>query len=242
MHRTLIARRILRSIARTTRPTPATFPRQQAQRAHASMRTGPSAGPPLTNPLNIPKWCAASDLLVHNRLTYSRLEQNGHLLQPPINNYLIYNDPMTVMIVGGPNARCDYHINETPEFFYQYKGRMLLKTIDQGKFRDIYIDEGELFLLPPNTPHNPVRFENTVGVVIEQPRPENSLDRLQWYCQNCGEKVHEAAFHCTDLGTQIKDAVNAFKEDQAARKCNNCGTICDVAPSPDAQKAMREGS
>jgi len=138
-------------------------------------------------------------------------------------------------IVGGPNARTDYHVNETCEWFYQYKGAMLLKTIDQddaGKevFRDITINEGDMFLLPPNTPHNPVRFADTVGIVIEQPRPKESLDRLRWYCQNCGTKVNEEAFHCTNLGTQIKEAVNAFKADTEKRTCKNCGTLCDVAP------------
>jgi 3-hydroxyanthranilate 3,4-dioxygenase len=133
-------------------------------------------------------------------------------------------------IVGGPNARTDYHINETPEWFYMYKGSMLLKTVDEGEFKDITINEGEMFLLPPNTPHNPVRFANTVGIVIEQPRPADSLDRLRWYCQNCGEKVHEKSFHCTDLGTQLKEAVNAFKDSEVDRTCKNCGTLCDVAP------------
>jgi len=116
---------------------------------------------------------------------------------------------------------------------------MLLKTVDRDDaakeiFRDINIHEGDMFLLPPNTPHNPVRFADTVGIVIEQPRPEGSFDRLRWYCQNCGEKVNEEAFHCTDLGTQIKAAVNAFKEDKEKRTCKNCGTLCDVAPPKKA--------
>jgi 3-hydroxyanthranilate 3,4-dioxygenase len=111
---------------------------------------------------------------------------------------------------------------------------MLLKVIeDDGTFRNIHINQGEMFLLPPNTPHNPVRFADTVGIVLEQPRPADSIDRLQWYCQNCGEQVHEASFHCTDLGTQIKAAVNKFKDDREARKCKNCGTVCDVAPPPE---------
>ncbi len=148
---------------------------------------------------------------------------------------------MTVMVVGGPNARTDYHVNTTPEFFYQHKGRMLLKTIQNGEFKDVYINEGELFLLPGNVPHNPVRFENTVGLVIEQPRPEDSVDALRWYCQNCGDKVHEASFHMHDLGTQIKEAVNEFKANEAARKCKKCGEICDVAPSPEAMQKMRDG-
>lgn len=158
------------------------------------------------------------------------------MLKPPINNYCVYNDNVTVMIVGGPNERTDYHINETAEWFYQHKGSMLLKVVDENQFRDIHIHEGDMFLLPPNTPHNPVRFKDTVGIVLEQHRPEGSLDRLRWYCQSCGEKVHEASFHCTDLGTQIKDAVNAFKADTKARTCGNCGTICDTAPSKTGEK------
>ncbi|MCJ1380361.1 3-hydroxyanthranilic acid dioxygenase [Xylographa soralifera] len=158
------------------------------------------------------------------------LEENSHLLKPPINNYCVYNKDVTVMIVGGPNARTDYHINTTAEWFYQYKGSMLLKVVDEGKHRDIPIREGEMFLLPPNTPHNPIRFANTVGIVLEQPRPEDSMDKLRWYCQNCGKIVHEASFHCTDLGSQIKDAVNAFRDDHERRKCKNCGELADMVP------------
>ena len=116
---------------------------------------------------------------------------------------------------------------------------MLLRTVQDGQFKDIYINEGELFLLPGNIPHNPVRFENTVGIVIEQPRPETSFDSLRWYCRSCNEQVHEVSFYCTDLGTQLKEAVNSFKADEKARKCKKCGTICDTAPSADAMEQMR---
>ncbi|KAI1005123.1 hypothetical protein K3495_g3088 [Podosphaera aphanis] len=162
----------------------------------------------LSPPLNLPKWLA----------------ENSHLLQPPINNYCVYNEDFTVMIVGGPNARTDYHINETPEWFYQWRGAMLLKVVDEGVFKDIIIHEGCMFLLPANVPHNPIRFANTVGIVLEQKRPETSIDRLRWYCTNCEIVVHESSFHCTDLGSQIKEAVNAFKEDEQKRKCKHCGT------------------
>ena len=170
----------------------------------------------LTPPVNLPKW----------------LEENSHLLKPPINNYCVYNEDVTVMIVGGPNARTDYHINQTPEWFYQYKGAMILKVVDDGVFRDIIIREGDMFLLPGNTPHNPVRFADTVGVVLEQRRPPGSLDRMRWYCQSCHAVVHEAAFHCTDLGTQIKAAVEAFKADDAVRTCKSCGEVADWCPKP----------
>ena len=132
--------------------------------------------------------------------------------------------------MGGPNARTDYHINQTPEWFYQYKGAMTLKVVDDGEFRDVVIREGDMFLLPGNTPHNPVRFADTVGVVLEQRRPPGSLDRMRWYCQECREVVHEAAFHCTDLGTQIKEAVNEFAGSEERRKCKSCGARCDTVP------------
>jgi 3-hydroxyanthranilate 3,4-dioxygenase len=108
---------------------------------------------------------------------------------------------------------------------------MVLKVIDQEdgyKFKEFNIGEGEMFLLPPNTPHNPVRFANTAGIVIEQKRPIGSQDRMRWYCQSCNNLVHEVSFHCTDLGTQIKEAVQTFEASKSDRQCKNCGTICSL--------------
>ncbi|OWP01978.1 hypothetical protein B2J93_4604 [Marssonina coronariae] len=182
----------------------------------------------LSTPLNIPKW--------YPRLAICKaLEENSHLLKPPINNYCVYSDGMTVMIVGGPNARTDYHINSTPEWFYQLRGTMLLKVVDSSSpspFKDIYITEGSMFLLPPNTPHNPVRFAHTVGIVLELPRPDGSIDTLRWYCakEDCRQIVYEESFHCTDLGTQIKGAVERFKGSEEKRRCKACGTVAESAP------------
>jgi 3-hydroxyanthranilate 3,4-dioxygenase len=144
---------------------------------------------------------------------------------------------------------------------------MLLRLVDGTEFRDVPIKEGEMFLLPrkpnmlpvawraicdspssANTPHNPVRFADTIGIVIEMQRPEASLglhevfsvylsltklcdwpDRLRWYCR---EPVHatpfiirEEAFHVTDLGTQLKPRIANWIQDESARKCPDCGTI-----------------
>jgi 3-hydroxyanthranilate 3,4-dioxygenase len=91
-----------------------------------------------------------------------------------------------------------------------------------------------MFLLPGNVPHSPIRFADTVGIVVEQNRPADSQgtsskhiksDRLRWYCAECGEIVHEDSFHCTDLGTQIKEAVEKFAASEQLRTCGKCGTV-----------------
>ena len=79
------------------------------------------------------------------------IEKNRHLLKPPVGNKNLYIDSgdYIVMVVGGPNARKDYHYNETEEFFFQLEGDIKLKIIEDGEPREISIKEGDIFLLPP---------------------------------------------------------------------------------------------
>ena len=101
------------------------------------------------------------------------IDEHAHLLKPPVGNKcLVSTDGYFVMVVGGPNARSDFHYQPTEELFYQHKGAMLLSIIEDGQFRNITIDEGEMFLLPANTPHCPRRFPDTVGLVLERTREE----------------------------------------------------------------------
>ncbi|KAH9973738.1 3-hydroxyanthranilic acid dioxygenase [Lactifluus volemus] len=172
----------------------------------------------LSSPLNLPRW----------------LMENADRLQPPVNNFCLFSGAdFVVMVVGGPNSRSDYHINETEEWFYQHRGDMILRVVDDGSFRDIEIKEGEMFLLPGNTPHNPVRFANTVGIVIERVRPEASIDRLRWYCRaperhETPTIIREESFHVTDLGTQLKPLIDHWMSDEEGRRCPVCGIVAEA--------------
>ena len=90
------------------------------------------------------------------------ISEHQHLLKPPVGNKKVFEDgEMTVQVVGGPNERTDYHDDPVEEFFYQLKGNMVLKVVDDGKFYDVPIREGEVFLLPP---HMPIRRSGRSGL------------------------------------------------------------------------------
>jgi 3-hydroxyanthranilate 3,4-dioxygenase len=192
--------------------------RRGASPVRASKAIAPSADVMYPEPVNMKQW----------------IEDNKHLLQPPVGNKLIYG-PETefqVQIVGGPNTRTDYHSEVAEEFFYQIQGDMLLRVVDGGIFRDIVIREGEVFLLPGNIPHSPQRYPNTVGLVIERKRvPDEPLDGLRWYCSKCHGIVLHDQFHCQNLGTQLKVKIEKYYSTDSMRTCKFCGHL-DTKPSP----------
>lgn len=165
---------------------------------------------PVVPPINFKNW----------------IEENRHLLKPPVGNSVIYEEgDFMIMVVGGPNSRKDYHVDPVEEFFYQLEGDMLLKIMDKGKPLDVPIKEGEIFLLPKNVPHSPQRFENTVGLVVEYQREEGALDAFQWYCDECNEMLHEVTLDLENIVTQLPPLFEAYWDNTDARTCRSCGTI-----------------
>jgi 3-hydroxyanthranilate 3,4-dioxygenase len=153
------------------------------------------------------------------------IDDNRHLLKPPVGNKCIVDGDFIVMVVGGPNQRSDYHYEEGPEFFYQLEGDMLLKLMTPDGPEDVTIAEGEIFYLPPRIPHSPQRFENTVGLVIERKRLDGEQDGLMWFCPNCHHKLHEVHFALENIETQFPPIIEGFLGDAGLRACERCGTV-----------------
>ena len=170
----------------------------------------------LFQPVNLLKW----------------VEEHRHLLKPPVGNKMVWKDERgtIVMIVGGPNARKDYHVNATEEFFYQIQGDIIVGIIhpETGKPEDVIIREGEIYLLPANVPHNPKRPAGTIGLVVEQPRPQGVKDKLQFYADDTHDLLYEAEFTLENIEVDLKRIMDEFWSDEAKRTNPKTGSVLSL--------------
>ena len=166
-------------------------------------------------PFNLQKW----------------IDENRDILKPPINNKNLYKEAgdFIVMVVGGPNARKDYHYNESEELFYQLEGEMTVFAQIDGKKQEITIKEGEMFLLPSNTPHNPVRPANTIGLVIERVRKGTKMsDGLFWFCDECNHPLHHYRFPLENIESDFQIRFKEFYNSEELRTCKQCGHVMEA--------------
>lgn len=171
----------------------------------------------LVTPLNFKAW----------------IDEHRHLLKPPVGNKVVWkNTDYIVMVVGGPNSRKDYHYNETPEFFYQIEGDMVLKIMVDGEPVDVPINEGDIYVLPPKIPHSPQRKANTVGLVIEYSRSKKMKDALEWYCENCNNQLYRKTFKLANIETDMPGIFDKFYGSEKKRTCKKCGTMMQPPEKP----------
>jgi 3-hydroxyanthranilate 3,4-dioxygenase len=169
----------------------------------------------MMNPFNLQHW----------------IDENRDLLKPPIGNKNLYKEAgdFIVMVVGGPNARKDYHFNESEELFYQVEGNITVRIQYEGKAQDIEIKEGEMFLLPARVPHSPIRGENTVGLVIERVRSGTELtDGLFWFCEKCNTELKQYRFKLENIEKDFIPRFKAFYSSKELRTCKSCGHEMEV--------------
>lgn len=152
------------------------------------------------------------------------IDENRASFKPPVGNRQIWADrDFMVTLVGGPNSRTDFHVNQTEEFFYQLEGDVKLIVIENGKPVDIPLREGDVLLLPPGVPHSPQRGAGTLGMVIERRRPEGVKDGFLWFCPKCGEKLYEEFLVVKDLVRDLPPVFDRFYGNAAHCTCKKCG-------------------
>ncbi len=167
------------------------------------------------------------------------IANNQDLLKPPVGNKNLYplSDDYIVMVVGGPNARKDFHYNETEELFYQLEGHITVYIQEAGLKKAIEIKAGDLFLLPAKTPHSPVRSANSVGLVIERVREGKGYqDGLIWHCENCNHLLHEVFFELNNIEEDFLPHFKHFYQSEILRTCDNCGTVMPTDPKYSEKK------
>jgi len=152
------------------------------------------------------------------------VEENRHLFKPPVSNRYVYDGrDFFVMVIMGPNARNDFHLVDSEEFFYQLKGDIKVRIREGDRIVDHLVREGETFFIPPNVAHAPVRPPNTLGMVVERRRPPGEREHVIFYCDKCEALVEDIDFDCADIVQAFSQAMLDFWADDARRTCENCG-------------------
>jgi len=164
------------------------------------------------------------------------IEEHRHAFEPPVGNKVIWEDSQfTAMVVRGPNARRDFHVDPSDEIFYMLRGDMVLEYIEGGRRREQVIREGEILLVPARVPHAPHRPAGTWGLVIEIKRRPDETESLRWYCERCDALLHDVTMHVADIEKELKRAIEAFDASVTLRTCRACGHVQpDRAPVPVA--------
>ena len=161
------------------------------------------------------------------------IEENKHLFDPPFrtNRIVAHHAEFIVMMLNGPNARLDFHLEPGEEFFYQVHGdiELHLKPEDQRR-QVVTIREGEIFLCPGGIAHSPRRGAGTWGLVIERKRKADEIEHFLWFCERCDEKVLARTVSQGDIGAQVRTIYEAFNADAALRTCRACGYVFAQTP------------
>jgi len=169
----------------------------------------------IMQPFNLQQWIA----------------ENKHLLKPPVANKNLYieSSDFIVMIVGGPNARKDYHYNETEEIFYQLEGNISIAIQTEDGKEVLELGPGDMFLLPAKIPLSPIRTEKSIGLVVERKRKNlDATDGLLWFCENCNHKLHEVYFKLNNIETDFLTHFQNFYESKTLRTCQKCNHIMEA--------------
>ena len=166
------------------------------------------------------------------------IEQHRDAFEPPVGNKVVWEDSQfTAMIIRGPNARRDFHVDPSDEIFYMLKGDMVLEYMQDGRRQSQVIREGAMLLVPAFTPHAPHRPADTWGLVVEVKRRADQSEALLWFCDRCDAQLHEVTLHVGDIEKDLKTAIERFDASVELRTCKRCGHVQpDKPPVPQTPR------
>lgn len=158
------------------------------------------------------------------------IDEHQDEFKMPVMNKQFYKeaDDVIVFVSKGPNTRNDYHVNPTEELFYQLKGDIAVRVrpLDGTPAHDVIVREGEMFLLPRMVPHRPQRPADTLGLIVEFPRPEGTKDQLRWYCPDDIHLVHQAEFRLQHIDEDLHKIMDEFwNGPEEIRTCKETGKV-----------------
>jgi 3-hydroxyanthranilate 3,4-dioxygenase len=154
------------------------------------------------------------------------IERYRRAFEPSVGDKVIWEDsPFTAMIIRGPYARRDVHVDPSDEIFAMLKGDMMLEYLQEGKRHAQVIRDGERLLAPALTPHAPHWPPDTWGLVIEVKRTPEQTESLRWWCERCHGPLHEVTMHVADIETELKAAIEQFDAAVELRTCRQCGDV-----------------
>src|SRR5947208_10880042 len=113
------------------------------------------------------------------------IEQNADKFQPPVSNRYLYDGrDFFVMVVKGPNARNDFHLVNSEEYFYQLKGDIKVRVREGDRIVDHIVREGETFFIPQNVLHSPQRPLDTIALLVGHRREADEEEHVIFHFEN----------------------------------------------------------
>ena len=153
-------------------------------------------------------------------------------------NVLWQQPDSLVFMARGREYRSEFHINGSDEVTYMIKGTMNLHyRTPEGKEEICVIPEGSTNWMPPGVPHSPRFPPDAFALIIERQRHADEIDKFHWYCQSCGNFLHEETFVVSDYRADpVSLAYKRFFDNEDARTCKKCGTVMPnaLAQAPKA--------
>ncbi|MGH7775193.1 MAG: 3-hydroxyanthranilate 3,4-dioxygenase [Candidatus Binatia bacterium] len=146
---------------------------------------------------------------------------------------ILWQDSESIAFLSrGRKQRLDFHIDPSDEVTLQLSGEQRLHYITpEGEQRVAVINAGQIVLCPGGVPHSPRVLEDSWFIVFERKRRDGEQDRFLWFCDHCGEKVHEIVVTVGDYSQDpVSQVHKQFYADESMRTCRRCGA---VIPTPN---------